>query len=53
MSVRKKSGNELTSLWEYEGKLPEGREMDFWLQAERELSADETDAASKPDPLKD
>lgn len=29
-------------LWENEGK-PEGREMDFWLQAEREVSGGEAD----------
>jgi Protein of unknown function (DUF2934) len=29
-------------LWEQEGK-PEGREMDFWLQAEREIAGEQVD----------
>ncbi len=29
-------------LWEKAGK-PEGRETDFWLQAEREVTAESTD----------
>ena len=29
-------------LWKQEGK-PEGREMDFWLQAEREIAGEQVD----------
>lgn len=39
-------------LWVTEGK-PEGREMDFWLQAERELSAAGTKDAGESGPPKD
>ena len=39
-------------LWENGGK-PEGREMDFWLQAERELSADGTKDAGASGPATD
>lgn len=34
-------------LWEQEGK-PEGREMDFWLQAEREIAGEQ---GQTPKPL--
>jgi hypothetical protein len=35
--VGKKIKQRAHELWEAEGR-PEGRELDFWLQAERELS---------------
>jgi len=34
-------------LWELEGR-PEGREMDFWLQAEREIASEQV---GMPKPL--
>jgi hypothetical protein len=34
-------------LWENEGR-PEGHEMDFWLQAEREIGEAGKEAAQRP-----
>jgi hypothetical protein len=35
-------------LWEQAGR-PEGKELDFWLQAERELGVDKPTTGSSPE----